>query len=153
MLALNLALAAAEAGDSVLLIDGDEKQHLLTSNRLGAPADGLSDVLGGRFTPAEVIVADPSGACSILPASSLETKFAPWNRQHVAALLADLHRGYDTIVVVGGVLNADRMTRLFAEAVDEVAVTLQCGKTQRVEFADAIAGARPLADKLGCVML
>lgn len=69
--AVNLALAVAQAGTSVLLIDGDLR-HPSVADALGLEGGvGLTTVLLGRATPADVIQRYGSTALHVLPAGEI----------------------------------------------------------------------------------
>lgn len=101
-----LAMAGAQEGRRVLLVDGDEgvgSLHLLMGFHDGGP--GLGALRGGGLTP-EALVRHVTGSLWLLPGGSGDVEdtlsTAPGERRALLRRVAGLYADYDLVVVDGG---------------------------------------------------
>ncbi|MEL4320454.1 polysaccharide biosynthesis tyrosine autokinase [Leifsonia sp. YIM 134122] len=138
--AINLAYAAAERVDRVLLIDADLRRPSVAEYLGVEGASGLTTVLRGEIETADAILPGRKGSPDVLPSG-----ITPPNpgqllaSQTMANLLADLQEQYDFIVIdtppVAPVMDALPLTRL----VDGTIVVARFKVTRRGQLSRAIA--------------
>ena len=150
---LNLALAAAEAGERVLLIDGDPARRHLTMLRIGAHAGDLAAVLADKKRLEEAIVLDPTRQVSILPASPVDDRPLRPGTAAIERLLIDRCREFDVVIIDGGLVGTDHLTSAFASVVDDIVVVARAGVTRKDDLAPAIAKLGRCRDKVRGVAL
>ena len=132
--AVNAALAAAEAGDSVLLVDADGRAKGVS--RLFEDGDtlpGLFDVANGRREPAAVIVRKGEYPVDILPLGDT----AGERPTRIAATIASLARPYDLVVIDAGVLMRDRLVSELAASASQILLVARDSVTVKSEYASA----------------
>ncbi|MBD5148904.1 MAG: CpsD/CapB family tyrosine-protein kinase [Oscillibacter sp.] len=138
--ALNLAYMLAEAGERVLLIEGDMRLPSISRQLKLKAAPGLSNVLAGRSEAREVLQESglhsrlqvvSSGDVSPNPSDLLSTKAA-------RVLIENLSEDYDFIVLdlppVTGVADALAASRL----TDGMIIVVRQNYTNRRDVADAM---------------
>ena len=137
--ALNMALAAAQGGESVLLIDADPVRHVVTSQRVGGEQTGFFEVVQDRARLDEAIVPDPSGLISLLPVGKGGAPRMRLSEPAVRRLLAEKCRNFDLVVVDGGIVGTDHLTSVIAAAVDDIVKVARADATRKEELAGAVA--------------
>ena len=98
-LARLLAASSAGAGNRTVLVDCDLRKSSI-SRLLGAPSDGLTDVLRGTKTVADVCFHDMTGGCDVIPAGRCPDSPADLlSSLRMEQLLSALRRDYDLVVL------------------------------------------------------
>lgn len=149
-IALNAAIAAAQATWRVLLIDGDGAGHGLSRHLDVAPEFGLRDILSRRATLAGSVMADETTDVQILAqAGGDRTSVAmrPSPQQIETLVLNDAH-DFELIFVDGGVIGRDATAYAFAGAVDDIVLVAATGQTSSRQISDALEHTQPYADKV-----
>jgi len=152
--AVNLALAFAEAGSSVLLIEADLRRPQ-ASNYLGMEgAWGLTNVLAGHAKIDEVLQAWGDSGMSVLPSG-----FIPPNpsellgSQQMADLLASLQERFDMVIIDTAPLAPVTDAAVVAAQADGAVMVVRCAKTSEAHVQAAIAALNAVdARVLGCVL-
>lgn len=133
--ALNLALAASEAGDNVLLVDADQRGRMIS--RLVGPASakrGLFDVVAGTADARTAIVKRTDYPIDILPAGSASNR----RQQRASIAIASIAKSYDLVVVDAGVIMKDRLVPELAFGANTVLLVARDGVTDRAEYQSAL---------------
>lgn len=129
--AANLALALAQGGSRVLLLDGDlrrPQQH--TAFRL-AQEPGLTDVLVGRATAREAVRPDVIPRLDVLPSGA-----APPNPSELLGsdpmrrLVAELRREYDYVIMDTPPILAVTDATVVATIADATILVMRSGETE-----------------------
>jgi succinoglycan biosynthesis transport protein ExoP len=140
-LAANLAIAMAEAGQQVLLLDAnlrDPKIHELFSISNDA---GLTSVLAGRAGLERCIISTGLGQLDLLPCGPVPFNPAETiNNQIFADLLADLSEEYDYVVVDSSAALAVTDARILGAMCDVTLMLVRSGHTARRAATDARDG-------------
>lgn len=143
----NLAVALAQRGQRVLVVDGDLGMADLNLIYGIAPRLNLLDVLNGERSITEVIAEGPAGV-RILPACPASFRMAnltDLERHQMCTAIGQLEGSYDMIVVdTGAGIGATSMT--FAAAADQ---TLLVITPEPASIADGYAVAKVLSSRLG----
>ncbi|CAM5202973.1 hypothetical protein ARD30_17220 [Bosea thiooxidans] len=143
-LALNLALDAARSGLPALLVDaGDGTLGLTRVFASEAPA-GLGEVLGGTLSLARAVLKDEGTGLAFLPRTSGE---ASADSAIQAALFAGPRR-FGPVIVDGGSLPPNGLTRHFAEAVDDIVLVVGEARRGKADLERLQAELGPHAAKL-----
>lgn len=155
VVALNLALAAAEGGERVLLVDGDPIRHRLTTTvaKGAGNGDGLAGVLQDRTSLEDAVVIDASGLIRLLPAPRFGQTPARPGIPSIGRLLRDKCKTYDLVVIDGGVIGLDNLTNVFAAVVDDIVLVAQSGATRKDDLATAMSKLGPQMEKVRGVAL
>lgn len=132
--AANIALAAAAAGDHVLLIDADLHERSLSKMlRNGDALPGFSDVIAGRAEAHSVIVKRAAYPIDILPAGIPGDLKAGL----VSRAIPNLAVGYDVVVIDGGVPMRDRFVFELGLAATQIALIAREGVTLKEDYRSA----------------
>jgi receptor protein-tyrosine kinase len=136
--AWNLAVAAAEAGDRVLLIEADLRQPVL-AKRSGVDAhDGLADVLAGTAERADAVEHIETGTNGTSPARGIDVLFAgatignpvdALESEAMAELVRAAEQEYDLVVVDTPPLTVVPDAMPLIKQVTGVIVVSRVGKT------------------------
>ena len=132
--AVNAALAAAAAGDRVLLIDADARGKAVSGllpNGGGLP--GLFDILAGSAQAANTIVRPQAYPLDILPAGQL----GEIRSVRIAGTISGIAKPYDLVVIDGGVTMRDRHVSEFATVATQIVLVARDGVTKRAEYQSA----------------
>ena len=136
--ALNLAVAAARAGDAVLLIDADRDGLIATVAAGAEERPGLAAVLSGKTSVSEAILKRPSPEVDLLPAGRLGD--LKTDRTQLDRLSENLIRpltGYDVIVIDAATAMRDRLTLALAQRADASLLVVQEGAGQKAAVEEA----------------
>jgi capsular exopolysaccharide synthesis family protein len=144
----NLAVSFARQGLRVLLVDGDLRGPRLHQVFQAAQEPGLSSVLEGRHTVAEV--AQPIAVAGLQLITSGERPVDPselLSGEKMRAFLRQCREQYDLVLVDTPPVLAAAETAMLAGEVDAVLVVVRAGQTDRRAAEDAMeqlafAGAR-----------
>ncbi len=132
--AVNAALAAAGAGDRVLLIDADPRSKIvsgLVPN--GAALPGLFDVVAGTAQAAAAIAKVPGLPIDILPVGRQGNA----RSVRISSVIAGIARPYDLVVIDAGVMIRDRYVAEFANGANQVVLVARDGITLRADYQSA----------------
>lgn len=140
-LAATLALSAARAGLSVLLIDADPHQRRISREFGLDPAPGLTELLtAGGDGDATIQRDDRLKGVDILPAGQPGTGSTDLLiGERMRDQLARLERSYDLLVVSAPALPGSADTPMLAQMVDAVTMTIRWAVTPRDVAATALA--------------
>lgn len=96
---VNLARVLAQAGESVLLIDADLRRPQVAA-RMRIDAElGLTDVLTGRASFADLVISSGPGRLDVLPAGSIPPNPSEMlGSDAMAQLIASVERHYDYVL-------------------------------------------------------
>jgi len=130
----NLAAALAQAGERVILVDGDVRNFSLSALHGLAGRPGLTDLVSGRSSLAEVaeaidrprLVVIPAGQTRSNPADVLEPSA-------VAEVFATLSAAADVVVVDSGPVLAVSDPTVLASVSDVVVVIAAARRTTRTD--------------------
>lgn len=146
-LSANLALALAQRGLKVLLLDADLGLAGLDLALGVTPTYTLSDVLDGKCTPEEIIVEGPCGL-RLLPACPGRYEMAnlsPSERDMLTNAIDECAESYDVLLTdTGAGINSNSVS--FAAGADEVILVATPDPTS---MRDAYAMAKVLAKRAG----
>ncbi len=151
--ALNLALALAEAEHSVILVDGDLRRPKIATRLQLIGSVGFSTVLTGRATLDEVIQKTRVPGLSVLTSGA-----APPNpsellgSQSAKKVLSELNAHFDFVIVDSSPLLAVTDAAILSASADGVLVMAHFGATKRDQLAHAVGNLRNVgAPLLGAV--
>ncbi|MBU2581854.1 MAG: exopolysaccharide transport family protein [Alphaproteobacteria bacterium] len=137
-IALNLALAAAELGERVLLVDGDCETPAI-STEIGAGAKpGLENLADQRKAATAHAISPPDLTIDVLPNGTRQPRLHTGRNAQLENALAAITGTYDTVVIDGGVLPHGRLLPMFVGMAHEVILVTTCGTTQKASLADAV---------------
>lgn len=151
--ACNIAITAAEAGNRVLLIEGDLRRPL-AARYLGLPGGvGLTSVLVGNLNIA-VAVQSWGELLSVLASGPLPPNPSELlGSQHMRQLLAQMRRQYDLVVIDGPPVLPVADASALANACDGTILVVRHGKTKRDQIQDVVTALRTVdAHILGTVL-
>ncbi len=140
-IAVNLALAAARAGDKVLLVDGDLERRTLTEAIDATGHLGLSDVIAGKEGLSAVVLHVPTLSVDMLPAGLSTVRLAGQANRIVERAMRDLVAPYDVVVIDAGLLPHGRLLTAWAAVATETVVVTRADLSQKAAIADALAAA------------
>lgn len=152
--ALNLALAMAESGSRVLIVDGDLRKPTV-ADYLGIEGGvGLTSVLIGRASLEEATQSWGSTNLDVLPSGPLAPNPSQLiGSERMRALLGELREQYDHVIVDAAPILAVTDTLSIAEAVDGVLVVALNKTTRRSDLARTLESlALVRANVLGLVL-
>jgi capsular exopolysaccharide synthesis family protein len=152
--AVNLALAFAEMGRRVVLIEADLRRPRVAEYLGLEGAIGLSNVLAGQITVEEVLQTWGHGDLHILPSG-----FVPPNpsellgSRNMAALLVHLRTEFDVILIDTPPLLPVTDAAVVATHADGAVLVTRSGKTAQARVRTAVASLRAVDSRvLGCVL-
>lgn len=153
-LTLNVAIAAAQAGWRVLMVDSNPgvgvSRHLEVS-----PGAGLREVLDGLSSLPGAILADERTAVRILPQTSAAAGPAHRSRPaagRIAARILTPASGFELTFVDGGGWGLDGTAAAFAGAVDDIVLVVPAGRISSAEVRDALESLAPFRDRLAGIV-
>ncbi len=131
-LASNLAIAMAQAGNRILLLDADFRKP--TQHKIFEldKRSGLSSVLAGDAKLAEVIHSTPIAGLDVLPCGPIPANPSEiLNSQTFADLLQDLSSRYDHVLLDSPPIMPVTDARILAASCDATVLALRAEKTTR----------------------
>lgn len=137
--AINLALALAEAGNDVVVVDGDMRRPKLDQFLGVVGAVGFSTVLSGRTSLDEALQATRFPRLSVLTSGPI-----PPNPSELLAsmtarkVLSDLRSRFDYVIVDSSPLLAVTDAAILAASSDGVLIMARFGQTKREQLMHAI---------------
>lgn len=135
LVALNLAMMAAAAGERVLLVDADFERGTLSKALGGSTGWGLFSLLEGRTTLPTIVLSDEESGLNFVPlgeATRLGVR-RPKPETIIRRLLEPARR-YDLVVVDCGSTLNDGYVRPFAETLDDIVLLVRAGSTRKDEI-------------------
>jgi receptor protein-tyrosine kinase len=152
--AINIALALAEAENTVVLVDGDLRRPKLDKylNLIGSV--GFSTVLSGRASLQEVLQKTHVRGLSVLTSGAI-----PPNPSELLGSLAtkkvlsEMRSGFDYVIVDSSPLLPVTDAAILAAAADGVLVVAHFAETKRAQLAHAVGNLRNVEARiLGAVL-
>jgi capsular exopolysaccharide synthesis family protein len=129
--AINLALAFAEAGRKVVLVDGDLRAPMVAKYLRLSNAAGLSDVLAGQATVEEVLQGWGDGALTVLTSGPVPPNPAELlGSGRMEDVLAALRGRFDLVVIDTPPLLPFTDAVIASTQADGVVVVVRYGKTR-----------------------
>ncbi|WP_156653342.1 polysaccharide biosynthesis tyrosine autokinase [Methylobacterium sp. Leaf111] len=155
-IAANLAQLVAHAGKKVVIIDADLRHPSLTLNTIVEPSLGLREILSGHSKVSDVVWTDAITGLAIIPAlmRDKEARDAELiDPQAFAALLSDLRKQYDYIIVdlppIASVVDVKALGHL----VDSFVLVIEWGRTSVKAVEGAISSVDSIISKgIGVVL-
>ena len=128
----NLAVAMAQAGNRVLLIDCDMRRPKL-HRVFGVPRDrGVSNILVGNCTIEDVIIHTTIPGIDIVPSGPVPPNPSEMlGSQLMTKLLADARNRYERIIIDSPPLTAVTDAVIMSRCVDGVVLVIRAGETHR----------------------
>jgi succinoglycan biosynthesis transport protein ExoP len=151
--AAHLAVASAQAGQRVLLIDANLRRPAL-HNAFGiANTIGLSEVLKGERPYSEAIVETGEQGVFLMPAGQVSRRAADLIGIGLSTVLAKTSRVFDLVIVdAPAILGASESLQM-AGAVDGVLLLTKAGATTEQDVSEVLSNlSRARANVLGLVM-
>ncbi len=152
--AVHLAIANAAQEQRTLLVDGDLRRPSIARSFGLTPSIGLSDVLTGKKTWAEVIVPVPGRAnLSILPAGAPSHRAADLMGTRIGELMENLSEQFDCVILDSPPLLGFAEPLRMASVADAVIIVSYAGQTKRKAVAGVLTAlGRVRANVLGVVL-
>lgn len=135
----SIALAMADAGWRVAVVEGDLRRPTLWEYFGLEPEPGLRDVLIGRVPLGHAVQPADSNLDVLTSAPASGDPSALLGSQPMADLMATLRRRYDIVLVDVPPLLSDSVAALVASHTDGCVVAVRYGQTTREEVSDAAA--------------
>lgn len=140
--AANLAIALAQGGASVLLIEADLRKPRIAEYLGVDNASGLTDVLTGRIALREAVVPWQRGMLDFLPAGAIPPNPSELlGSRQMSELLTELHSMYDMVLLDSPPLLPVTDAAVLTRVADGVILVARYGKTkydQVIQAADAL---------------
>ena len=149
--ACNLALALAEGGQKVALVEGDLRRPRVAQYLGLVDAVGLTTVLVGRVELAHAMQETQFPGLSVLSSGKTPPNPAELLQSRaMAALIADLRAEYDVVLIDAPPLLPVTDAALIASVVDGAVLVVRHGKTSAEQVRGAVerlegVGAKPVA--------
>jgi Mrp family chromosome partitioning ATPase len=141
--ALNLALAAARAGENVLIIDADREDRTATRSAGADDRPGLAEVINATAPCGAVVIKPTDGHVDLLPAGNLaDLRPTRARLDRIGEALLGPLAGYDVIVVDGSIIGRDRLTLALAAQADATIVAVARGMASKLAVAEALGWIR-----------
>lgn len=152
--AANLAIALANGGSNVLLVEADLRRPRV-AEYLGLTASvGLTDVLTGRSDLAEAIVPWKRDLLHVLPAGSIPPNPSELlASQHLADILAELSARYDIVILDAPPLLPVTDAAILAATADGAILVARYGQTSREQAARGVEALEQVNARLFGVIL
>jgi capsular exopolysaccharide synthesis family protein len=150
----NLAIAFAETGKRVIVVDADLRRPMLAEYLGLEGAVGLTNVLAGQASAQDVIQPWGNSSLWVLPSGSIPPNPSELlGSDNMADLLVALSRGFDMIIIDTPPLLPVTDAAVMAAAADGCLVIARHGKTTKTQVAAAFSTLAAVGAKLhGCVL-
>lgn len=136
--ALNLAVAAARAGETVLLVDADREAMVATRAAGASELPGLAEVMLGDTGCTEAIVKRSEPPVDLLPAGKLaELRPSRLSLDRISSTLLTPLANYDVVVVDAATVGRDRLGMALAGRADACLLVVQEGAGQKAAVEEA----------------
>lgn len=130
--ACTLAVALAQAGSRVILVEGDLRRPKVAEYLGLENAVGLTDVLAGRLQRDDVLLSWGRGLITVMPCGPIPPNPSELLGSHqMSALLEDLESSYDYVIVDAPPLLPVTDGAVLARAGDGALLVVRHGKTTR----------------------
>lgn len=137
-IALNFALAAAELGERVLLVDGDCETRILTVKLGEAGKPGLENLLDETKAQGSPVNPLANLGIDLLTNGQRSAKAATSRAHQMEKALGAVFAGYDTVVIDGGVLPHGRLLPILVGIANEVILVSSAGVSEKAPLAEAV---------------
>ncbi|MFE4467799.1 polysaccharide biosynthesis tyrosine autokinase [Leifsonia sp. NPDC056824] len=139
MISANLALALAETGQRVLLIDADLRRPMIATYSSLAGGAGLTSVLAGRAEFGEVVQRWGAGGLDVLAAGPIPPNPSELlSSRRMSDLLARLRGEYDVVVIDTAPLGSVADASILARQVDGALVVVDRTQARRQLLAQTV---------------
>ena len=136
----NLAIALADAGSRVLLVDADLRRPKVADSLDVEGAVGLTDVLIGRATLADVIQPWGKGQLFVLPAGHVPPNPSELlGSTRMTQLITEFNRAFDVVLFDSPPLLPVTDAAILAKNVGGALIVVAAGRTQKNQLKGAIA--------------
>lgn len=151
--AINIALALAESGHQVVLVDGDMRRPSLANYLDMVGSVGFSTVLSGQTPLSEALQVTRYRGLSLLASGATPPNPSELLASQTAkSLLRDLRAQFDFVIIDSSPLLAVTDAAILAAASDGVLVVARFGETRREQLAQSISSLQSVgAHVLGTV--
>lgn len=137
--AINLALALAEAENSVIIVDGDMRRPMLAKYLDLVGRVGFSTVLSGRASLSDAIQKTRYDGLSVLTSGAIPPNPSELlGSQSARRLLNELRSEFDYVVVDSTPLLAVTDAAILAAGADGVLIMARYGETKREQLAHSV---------------
>lgn len=156
---VNLAISVAEAGDKVLLIDGDLRRPALARLFVENPTPGLSNVLAGLVDWDEAIRKDMYPNLDVLFSGEIPPNPSELlGSEKMQELIDEMSKRYDYILVDTPPVNVVSDACIAANLLDGVLILVRKDRSRKDDIKRAVdslrlTGAKPLGFVLNGVLL
>jgi len=152
--AINLALALAETGRNVCLVEADLREPTVAQSLNSATDPGLAQVLAGDAQLEDTLQSTPHCGLTLLPGgSALRNPSELVGSAATQQVLEDLRARFDYVVVAGAPLLAGSDATVLSALSDGAVVLVRHGVTTRDQLTDAVGRLRTVgATVLGAVL-
>ncbi|KUO68702.1 MAG: hypothetical protein APF80_04755 [Alphaproteobacteria bacterium BRH_c36] len=137
-IALNLAVAAADLGERVLLIDGDCETRTLTVSLGEAGKPGLENLLDDAEANGGSVSTLNGVGIDFLTNGQRSAKVAASRANKLEKALSAVLPAYDMIVVDGGVLPRGRLLPMLVGLANEVILVSSAGVSEKASLVEAV---------------
>lgn len=147
---LNLAISVAEAGNKVLLIDGDLRRPALARLMVEKPAPGLSNVLADLASYEEAIRKDMYTNLDVMFSGDVPPNPSELlGNEQMRRLIEDMEKRYDYILIDTPPVNVVSDACVVANLLDGVLMLVRKDRSRRDDIRKAVdrlslTGAKPL---------
>jgi capsular exopolysaccharide synthesis family protein len=139
--ASNLAIALAEGGQKVLLIDADMREPVQHRTFATSADTGISSIVAGRAALQRAAQSTPTKGLELLPCGPVPFNAAETiNNQAFADMLAEINARYDYVVLDSPPANAVTDARILAAMCDVTLLVVRRSRTSRRAAIDARDG-------------
>ncbi|CAM3159463.1 polysaccharide biosynthesis tyrosine autokinase [Prescottella defluvii] len=152
--AINLSLAIAEAGYSVVLVDADLRRPRIAKYLDLIGSVGMSTVLAGQADIDDVVQSTPFPNVSVLASGPLPPNPSELlGSTHAEKLFADLRSRFDFVIIDASPLLPVTDAAVLAVKVDGALVVVKHGQTKRDQVSRAVGNLRNVgATVLGTIL-
>lgn len=150
----NLAVAFAQAGHKVVLVDAQMDNPVLTTMFKGEKKEGLADLLITQSTELPLLAVDQVPGIQFLPAgvASEKSSHAQLNPTNVAALLKRLQKEADIVLVGSSGLSRSAENLTLASQVDSVILMACYGEAHAATVQRVVENLRAMNVQLAGVI-
>jgi uncharacterized protein involved in exopolysaccharide biosynthesis/Mrp family chromosome partitioning ATPase len=139
-IALNLAAAAARAGENVLLVDADRGTTRATIDAEATENPGLAEVIAGTAICEAAIVQRSEPPFDLLPAGKLaDLRVTRAKLDKLGESLIGPIAGYDVVIVDAASAPGDRLTAAFAARADSCILVVREGASMKSAIGETTA--------------
>lgn len=152
--ACNLAIALAQAGKKVCLVEADLRRPRISEYLQLNPGTGLTEVLAGQARVEDALQAWGNGMFRVLPPGAIPPNPSELlGSRQMAQIIANLKREYDVVILDTPPLLAVSDAAVLASQADGAVVVVRYGKSSRDAVRNAVASLEQInAMVLGTVL-